>query len=950
MMYRLPEAADDWIDRSQRVEFTFEGEQRSGFVGDCVTSALAAAGVMVLGRSFKYHRPRGILSFANHDVNTLFEVDGVPNVRGDVTPVRNGQRVMAVNTFGGLRRDRARLLDRLAPFLPVGFYYKAFHSKRHFPRWERLIRRLSGLGAISVDAPRQVTPKRYAFCDVLVVGGGPSGLGAALAAAHSGARVLLIDENPRLGGCGRWSGAPHGALAQLIREVTTHSRIEVICSSFAAGYYADHLVALVEPTRMTKVRARAIVFATGVCEQPAVFRNNDLPGVMLGSAAQRLLHRYGIAPGRRVVVVAANREAYELCGDLLANHVEVVALADLRPEGEPDAAAVALLRGRVPVRNGHAPLEARPDGDGCLRAIRLAAAGRTEDIACDALLMSVGFAPAFALLAQSGARIEFDEALQQHVPAQLPDGIFAAGRLNGVYDYEARVADGRTAGGAAAASACGEKSLDAPPAARSARRPSHAFPIFDHPRAGNFVDFDEDLQVKDLRGAMQEGFDSIELLKRFSTVGMGPSQGKHSNLHAARILARHRGDGVGAAGLTTARPMFHPVPLKHLAGRGFQPERRTPIEDRHAAAGAVWMSAGNWQRPEYYRVEGQSRAQCIAAEASAVREALGIIDVGTLGKIEIHGPDAGAMLDRVYAGSYSNLRVGMTRYGLMLDEVGTIVDDGVIARLGDERFYFTTTTGGSASVFRELLRWNAQWGLDCALVNVTGHMAAFNLAGPRSRDVLATQTDIDLSEAAFPYLGVREGRVAGARARLMRVGFVGELGYEIHVPYEDAGPVWDAVLSAGRSAGLRPFGVEAQRMLRLEKGHLIVAQDTDGLTNPFEAQAGWAVRMQKPFFVGQRSLRMLQARGSRQTLIGFELSGSAALKESHLVIDGADIAGRITSVVRSATLGRTIGLAMVRPDLATPGNALSIRVDDGSLVAATIVPTPFYDRDGLRQK
>jgi sarcosine oxidase subunit alpha len=339
----------------------------------------------------------------------------------------------------------------------------------------------------------------------------------------------------------------------------------------------------------------------------------------------------------------------------------------------------------------------------------------------------------------------------------------------------------------------------------------------------------------------------------------------------------------------------------------------------------------------------------------AVREGLGIIDVGTLGNIEIHGPDAGAMLDRVYAGSYSNLRVGMTRYGLMLDETGTIIDDGVIARLGDERFYFTTTTGGSATVFRELLRWNALWGLDCGLVNVTGHLAAFNLAGPKSRAVLETLTDIDVSDAAFPYLGVREARVAGARARLMRVGFVGELGYEIHIPYSAAVQVWDALLAAGKDLGIRPFGVEAQRMLRLEKGHLIIAQDTDGLTNPLEAQAGWAVRMQKPFFVGQRSLRMLEKRGPRQTLVGFEVRAgprapTATLKESHLVIAGAEMAGRITSVVHSATLSRTIGLAMVRPDLAAGGTALSIRVDDGSLVAATVVPTPFYDPEGLRQK
>ncbi len=956
MMYRVGPMAREWIDRSRRIGFTFEGDRYEAVAGDSITSALAAAGIMILGRSFKYHRPRGIFSAANHDVNALFQIEGVPNVRGDVTPVRAGSQVRAVNTIGGLVRDRARVLDRLARFLPVGFYYKAFHSKRLFPRWERMIRKMSGLGSVPLDAPRLVTPKRYAFCDVLVVGGGSSGLAAALSAAQAGARVLIADENPHLGGSGQWAGRARGSFDQLIREVESHPRIEVLGSTFAAGYYADHFVALIEPERMTKVRARAVVFATGVVEQPAVFRNNDLPGVMLGSGAQRLLHRYAIAPGRRIVILGANRDAYDLCLDLWAHEIEVTELVDLRQEGETDGVVTEVQHRGVRVLKGYAPIEALADRAGCLCALRVApltADGvptATEELACDALLMSVGFAPACQLLAQAGAKIEFNETLQQHLPEELPRGIFAAGRVNGVYD-DARQLDGRHAGLAAARHAGYEVREGVGAPSRTTRRPSHPFPIFEHARAKNFVDLDEDVQIKDLHDAAQEGFDSLELLKRYSTIGMGPSQGKHSSVHAARILARLRGESVADAGLTTMRPMFHPVPMKHLAGRSFQAERATPIHERHAALGAVWMAAGNWQRPEYYARAGQSRSDCIEAEVRAVRTGLGIIDVGTLGKIEIFGPDAGAMLDRVYAGRYSDLRIGMSRYGLMLDEAGTIIDDGVIARLGEQRFYFTTTTGGSATVFRELLRWNALWALDCTLVNVTGHLAAFNLAGRKARDALQTLTDLDLSDGAFPYLGVHEGTVCGMRARLMRVGFVGELGYEIHVPAGSAARVWDALLGAGQVFDIRPFGVEAQRMLRLEKAHLIVSQDTDGLTNPFEAQAAWAVKMQKPFFVGQRSLKILEARGPRQLLVGFEVTGTnPTLKESHLVIEGGDIAGRITSVARSTTLGRTVGLAMVRPDLARTGSALSMRADDGSLVSATVVSTPFYDPEGRRQK
>jgi len=334
-----------------------------------------------------------------------------------------------------------------------------------------------------------------------------------------------------------------------------------------------------------------------------------------------------------------------------------------------------------------------------------------------------------------------------------------------------------------------------------------------------------------------------------------------------------------------------------------------------------------------------------------VRSSLGLIDVGTLGKIEIYGPQAGLFLDRAYTGRFSDLRVGMTRYGLMVDESGVVVDDGVVARLAPEAYYFTTTTGGSATVFRELLRLNALWGLDCALVNVTGHRAGFNFAGPRSREVLQSLCDIDLGEAAFPYLGVREARVAGVPARLMRVGFVGELGYEIHVAAGSACAVWRALLAAGQPHGIRPFGVEAQRVLRLEKGHLIVGQDTDGLTDPLEANAAWAVSMKKPYFVGQRSLRILKARGPRQLLVGIEIDDPARIpRECHLVIQDGDIAGRVTSIVRSATLGKAIGLAMVVPALAATGTRLTIRGDGGEPIAAAVVPTPFYDPRGERQK
>jgi sarcosine oxidase subunit alpha len=434
---------------------------------------------------------------------------------------------------------------------------------------------------------------------------------------------------------------------------------------------------------------------------------------------------------------------------------------------------------------------------------------------------------------------------------------------------------------------------------------------------------------------------------------MGPSQGKHSNMNALRILARLTGKSPGQVGTTTARPFFHPVPLSHLAGRGFSPERLTPLHHRHAQLGAVFMPAGVWQRPEYYAQPELSRIDCIHREVAAVRNQVGIIDVGTLGKIEIYGPDAAEFLERVYISCYANLKIGMTRYAVMCDESGVIIDDGVVGRLGEQHFYFTTTTSGAAPIYRELTRLNTLWQLDCGLVNLTGAMAAVNLAGPKAAEVLAPLTELDLSLTEFPYMGIREATIAGMPARLMRVGFVGELGYEIHVPATYADALWQALWQSGQLQGIRAFGVEAQRLLRLEKGHIIIGQDTDGLTTPLQANLNWALKMDKAFFIGQRSLQIVAQQALQQKLTGFVLdagySGTVP-QECHLIIEQGEIAGRITSIAWSPSLQRHIGLAFVRPDLAVENGAIAVRLSDGSMVEARIHPTPFYDARNIRQQ
>ena len=964
MSERLPKITGEWIDRSTPLEFEFETGRFQGFAGDTVSSALCAAGVSALGRSFKYHRLRSVLSMANHDVNALLQDGGRPNLRGDVAPLRKGMRLTAVNTFGGVKYDRARILDWFSALFPVGFYYKAFHSpKVLFPFWERIFRHLTGLGELDFSAPRLRTPKRYDFCDVLVIGAGPSGLSAALACADAGARVCVVDENARIGGSLTYQRAGGDlaleSLRSLEERVNRHPNISVRPGTLAAGCYADHWLPLIEDQRMTKMRARAVIVASGVFEQPAVFHNNDLPGVMLASAAQRLIYRYAVKPMQSAVVLTANDDGYEAALDLRANDIRVDAVVDLRSNASPTAAAAKLARAGVRIHGGHGIYELRTKNGrvGAAVICPLLANGeldaaRQEIIGCDGVLMSVGYAPAAALLHQAGVKMRFDDAIQQFVAETLPPGVFAAGRVNGIYAIEDRLRDGVRAG-IEAARHLGFTTAAAAAVARATVSPNHPYPIFDHPRAKNFVDFDEDLQLKDFVNAAQEGFDNIELLKRYTTVGMGPSQGKHSNMNAIRILAKLLHKNPGEVGSTTARPFFHPVPMSHLAGRGFHPDRRTPLHSRHESAGAVFMQAGVWLRPEYYAAGGKSKGEAVREEAFAVRSRVGIIDVGTLGKMEIAGPDAAAFLERIYTGRYSNMKVGMTRYGLMLDESGVIIDDGVVARLAEERFYFTTTTTGSANVYREMTRLNTLWKMQAGIVNATGSYAAVNLAGPRSRDVLAAITRLDLSVDAFPYLAVREGEVAGMPARVMRVGFVGELGYEIHVPGDGACFLWDALMQAGGAYGIQPFGVEAQRLLRLEKAHIIIGQDTDGLTTPIEAAMDWVVKMDKPFFIGQRSLKIISGKKAKAQLIGFVLDSdeeSAAPRECHLVIRDGQIAGRVTSIAFSPALGRHVGLAFVAPDMAAEDSRFFIRADAGRMVQARVVATPFYDPSGALQK
>lgn len=960
MSMRIPGMVGEWINRDKTVKFTYEGNEFTGFEGDTISSALWAGGEKILGRSFKYHRPRGVLSLANHDVNVMV-TDGVDtNMRGDVVAVQDGMQLDAVNTEGGVRADRNRYIDSISPLLPVGFYYKAFHTPRFmFPFWENVVRQAAGLGITNFNFPRITKKKLNTHCDLLVIGAGPTGLVAALVAAREGLEVTLVDENNFAGGSLTYdkagSSEPAAQLSELMAQVEKHPNITLRKGAYAAGYYTDHLVPIVEADGITKVRARSVIVASGAFEQPPVFRFNDLPGVMLGSAAQRLIHRYAVKPFNNGVVVTANSHGYRVALDLLQAGTKVVALIDMRASGEAGPLAAEVARKGVVIHKGCCVYEALPAKrlfgvSGAVicaydEATNQANPANAFTLECDGIAMSAGWAPAAALLYQAGTAMRYDEATHQFVPARLPSGVFAAGKVNGVFGLEQRMQDGARAVGDVLRH-LGRSAPEVTVDPHVGSSPSHPYPIVPHPKGKNFVDFDEDIQVKDFINAAKEGFDNIELMKRFTTVGMGPSQGKHSNMNAIRILAKVRGLPVEKIGTTTSRPFFHPTPIGHLAGRGFHPHRLTPMHGWHESAGAEFTEVGAWVRAAYYKKTGLSKLDAIQEEALAVRRSVGIIDGGSLGKFELHGPDASQFLERFYTGCYASQAVGTTRYAMMLDETGVVIDDGVVSRVEDDLFYVTVSTSNAAAVYREMQRWVQIWKLQVGLINVTGAYGLINVAGPQAREVVSKLTLLSLDDKNLPFGAIRETELAGAAVRLIRVGFVSDMAYEIHVPASRALHVWNALMKAGESHGIRPFGTDAQRLLRLEMGNHLVGHDTDGLTNPYEIGAEWAIKMGKSFFVGQRSLKIIAKRPVKKRLVPFVLaenySGVVPL-ECNLVIDNNEIKGRVTSIAFSRSVNRVIGMAYVDPASIYPGTEFQIKTDSGSMVKATVVKTPFIN-------
>ncbi len=979
-MRRLPTSGA--IDRATTLRFTFDGRSYTGHAGDTLASALLAHGVTLVGRSFKYHRPRGIWGIGAEEPNALVELRGgarrEPNTRATVAELFDGLEATSQNRWPSLRFDAMAVNGMLGPVFSAGFYYKTFMWPAAF--WEKvyepLIRRAAGLGRAPEAPDPDAYERSHLFCDVLVIGAGPAGLAAALAAARTGARVVLADEDSRVGGrllqdrqeidgapAARWADQ---VLAELraMPDVTLLPRTTVF-GVFDDGQYgalervADHLAEPPPGTprqRAWTIVAKRAVLAAGAVERPIAFPGNDRPGVMSAAAARGYLNRFAVLPGQRAVVFTAGDDGWRTAADMLAAGAEVT-VVDARRDVSPAVTAMAakarqVLGGRVTGTTGRLSLT----------GVEVEGTGRIE---ADLLAVAGGWNPTLNLSAHHGGRPVWNDTIHAFTPGTPPPGLAVAGAAAGRMTLAACLADGAAAGLTAAREAGHDgQALTLP---RADDEASALTPFF-HVKGGRgkaFVDFQHDVTADDIALAAREGFRSVEHAKRYTTLGMATDQGKTANVVGLAILAAETGRTIPETGTTMFRPPYTPVAIGALAGhhvgRAIKPTRRTPLHDWAKRNGASFVETGPWLRAEWYVRPGEKGwRDSVDREVLNVRAAVGVCDVSTLGKIEVVGPGAAALLDLVYANDIATLPVGRIRYGVMLREDGFVMDDGTVARLAEDRFFVTTTTVNAGKVMQhiEFCHQVLRPDLDVAILSVTDAWAQVSLAGPRSRDILAAVTPADVSNAALPHMACVEAMVAGdIPARLYRLSFSGELAYEIGVPPDDAERFMEALMQAGAPHGLAPYGTEALGVLRIEKGHAAGAE-LNGQTTAGDLGLGRMLSRRKDFIGRAMATRPALVDPARPVLVGLKAldAGQVIKAGSHLFQPGAAIStdndlGHVTSACWSPHLGHMIALGLLSGGAARIGTR--IRIHDpirGGDAEAEVVKPVFIDIEGGRSR
>jgi sarcosine oxidase subunit alpha len=988
------------INRARVLEFSFNGQRYQGYDGDTLASALLANDVRVVARSFKYHRVRGIIGSGAEEPNAIFQIGSgpgaLPNLRATQTELYYGLEARSVNCWPSLAFDVGAINSLGGRMLPAGFYYKTFMwPRRLWLTYEHFIRKAAGLGSVPTGPDPDSYDKLYAHCDVLVVGGGPAGLAAALAAGRTGARVILADEQRELGGSLLGSkdlidAAPAMRwVEETLARLGTLDNVRLLARSTVFGYYdhnflgilqrrGDHLPPATSETarqRVWHVRAKQVVLATGAIERPLVFGNNDRPGVMLASAVSSYVNRFAVAPGSRAIVFTNNDSAYATAHDLLDAGVGVRALVDAR--SSPPLTLCERLRERgVQTIAGH--VVSNVNGRGGVESVDVlelsrdghAVVGAAKKLSADLVAVSGGWSPVVHLHSQSGGKPRFDTAAACFVPGNSVQAERSAGACNAGFELHECLSEGLSQGAAAAqAAGFGDGRPPPPPAvADMVATDMRAVWVVPGPRPigrgpKQFVDFQNDTTAADIVLAAREGFRSIEHVKRYTALGFGTDQGKLGNVNGAAILAGTLGNSIADTGTTTFRPAYTPCTFGAIAGRDigvlFDPERETAVHGWHVEHGAEFENVGQWKRPWYYPGPGEDIHAAVNRECLATRNSVGILDASTLGKIDIVGPDAGEFLDRMYTNGWKKLPVGRCRYGLMLGEDGMVMDDGVTTRLDDYHYHMTTTTGGAANVMSWLERWlQTEWPeLRVLLTSVTDHWATISVAGPNSRNVvMALCTDIDFSEEAFPFMSYRQGTVAGVEARVFRISFSGELAYEINVSANYGRCVWEAFMAAGKAYGITPYGTEAMHVLRAEKGYVIVGQDTDGSMTPQDLGMDWICAKHKDF-LGKRSLSRIDSmREDRKQLVGLlterptdVLPEGAQLSDKPRSPTPVPMVGHVSSSYFSACLGHSIALALVKGGRDRMGETLHAPLADGRVLKVTLSNPVFYDADGDRQ-
>jgi sarcosine oxidase subunit alpha len=880
------------IDRSRPLSFHFNGTPYRGYAGDTLASALLANDVGVVAHSVTYGRPRGIFSAGVEEPNGLVQVGTETMLRATQVELVDGLEATGLNGRGRL------LLDSPSP---------------------------SGGG----QGGGTRYDKIYAHCEVLVVGGGRAGITAALDAAQTGDRVILVDEQAEPGG--RLLGAGwNDWLADSIAKLESAPDVRLLTRATAFGHYDQNLVLIAErlPSggRLRQVRAKRVVLATGAHERPLIFPNNDRPGIMLAGAARTYVNRYGVAPGKRAVIFTNNDSTDAVSADLKRAGIRVVAIVDVRT-GD---AIVDTLADKFPSPSGGG----QGGGLGAVIIAPLTGDGPRREVECDLLCVSGGFNPTLHLFSQAQGRLRYDEGLACFVPDSAPPNVEVVGAAAG--DLGGR----------------GQGTI----------MPYWVVPSDGQEWSTHYVDLERDVTVADVRRALGAGMRSVEHVKRFTTIGTGSDQGKTAGINESAIIAAQLGQPVGAVGVTTFRPPYVPVSFGLMAGRNhgdlFDPIRVTAIHPWHVANGAVFENVGQWKRPWYFPREGEEIEAAVLRECRAAREGVAVMDASTLGKIDIQGPDAAEFLNRMYTNAFDNLKVGFCRYGLMCKADGMVFDDGVVMHLETDRWLATTTTGGAAAVLDWMEEWlQTEWpDLKVRLTSVTDHWSDVAVVGPRSRDVVhALFPELDLSPESFPFMAIREGETGGIPVRLHRITFSGELAYELWTPSWYGLALWEAVMAAGQPLGITPYGTEAMHVLRAEKGYIICGQETDGTVTPQDLGMSWIVSKKKAF-IGQRSHRRTDAmRPDRKHLVGLlPVNGDVILPEgAQLILEPngsapAKMVGHVTSSYRSAALGRTFALAMLQSGRERVGTTVYAPLN-GHAVAATVTDPIFYDEENVRR-